>query len=421
MTKLTRFFATTVFAAVAVVSVGVAQPAEAATLSASQIQAVVSLLQSFGVDATAITTVQQTLSTAQTSAPAVSTTTLNANTIGFLRLGDKGDRVKFLQVILAADPSIYPEGLISGFFGGLTEKALKRYQHKHGLEQVGFIGPRTLRELDNELEDNPISTEDDEDGDDDSDISGGRRVCAIVPPGHLIAPGWLKKNNGIAPIVPTCQTLPPGIAKKLGTGTGTGTTTDAVAPVISEISVDSITTTSAEVEWKTNEKATSVVNFGTTTAYGTSVSKGSTRSTSHSVALSSLLSGTVYHYRVTSVDASGNTATSSDRTFTTLSSGTADTTAPIISDLSVGSIDSDSAKVEWDTDEDTTGKVYYSTATPLDVATASSLSSSTLDDSHDFDLTALTASTAYYYLVVSADAAGNTATSSESSFTTLAP
>lgn len=417
MTHITKFLSTAVVAAVAVVSMGAAT-AEAATLTTGQIQAVVTLLQSFGVDATAVTSIQQTLASAQTSAT-TSSSAVNASLIGFLRLGDEGDRVAFLQALLAADPSIYPEGLISGYFGQLTEKALKRYQKKHGLEQVGFVGPRTLQELDDDLDENPLATENDND-DSDGDGKRGKRLCAIVPPGHLIAPGWLKKHNGVVPVVPTCQKLPPGIAKKLGLGT-TGTTTDTVAPVVSEISTDSITTTSAEVEWKTNEKATSVVNFGTTTSYGMTVSKGSTRVTSHSVLLSSLSSGTVYHYRVTSVDASGNTATSSDKTFTTLSSGTADTTAPTISNLSVGSIDSDSAKVEWDTNEDATSKVYYSITTPLDVVTASALSSGTLDDSHDFDLTSLTASTTYYYLVVSADAAGNTATSSQASFATLAP
>src|SRR3989344_119226 len=37
-----------------------------------------------------------------------------------LRQGAQGDQVKILQAILAADQGIYPEGIISGFFGPLT-------------------------------------------------------------------------------------------------------------------------------------------------------------------------------------------------------------------------------------------------------------------------------------------------------------
>lgn len=70
-----------------------------------------------------------------TSTPAV-----NGNPIRFcfestrnLRLGDSGDDVRKLQQILASDPSLYPEGISSGFFGAKTQKALARFQKKFGL------------------------------------------------------------------------------------------------------------------------------------------------------------------------------------------------------------------------------------------------------------------------------------------------
>lgn len=50
-----------------------------------------------------------------------------------LRLGDSGDDVRKLQQILAADPSLYPEGVASGFFGAKTQKALVRFQKRFGL------------------------------------------------------------------------------------------------------------------------------------------------------------------------------------------------------------------------------------------------------------------------------------------------
>ncbi len=104
-------------------------------------------------------------------------------------------------------------------------------------------------------------------------------------------------------------------------GDGTFTTNaaqDTVAPVLSAITVGSITSTGASVQWTTNEGATSQVEYGTSTAYGATTTLDASLVTSHSVALSGLASSTLYHVRVISKDAAGNTATSSDSTFTTL-------------------------------------------------------------------------------------------------------
>jgi hypothetical protein len=49
-----------------------------------------------------------------------------------LRRGDRGDDVRELQRMLAADPTLYPEALITGVFGEKTEKALKQFQKKFG-------------------------------------------------------------------------------------------------------------------------------------------------------------------------------------------------------------------------------------------------------------------------------------------------
>jgi peptidoglycan hydrolase-like protein with peptidoglycan-binding domain len=61
-----------------------------------------------------------------------------------LREGSQGENVTVLQALLAADSSLYPEGLITGFYGKATARAVKRFQEKHGLEGVGFVGPRTI-------------------------------------------------------------------------------------------------------------------------------------------------------------------------------------------------------------------------------------------------------------------------------------
>jgi hypothetical protein len=73
-----------------------------------------------------------------------------------LRYGDKGEEVRLLQAWLAKDPKVYPEGLITGWFGPLTRAAVIRFQEKHagkilaplGLTKgTGFVGPRTRKIL----------------------------------------------------------------------------------------------------------------------------------------------------------------------------------------------------------------------------------------------------------------------------------
>ncbi|MCC6543675.1 MAG: fibronectin type III domain-containing protein, partial [Nitrospirae bacterium] len=107
--------------------------------------------------------------------------------------------------------------------------------------------------------------------------------------------------------------------------TTTGTT-DITAPVLSNITTGNITSSSAAITWTTNEQASSQIEYGTTTAYGSSTTIDNTLLTSHSVSLSGLSSWTPYHFRVKSRDAAGNLTTSGDYTFTTLAPP--DTTPP---------------------------------------------------------------------------------------------
>ncbi|HRH30755.1 MAG TPA: peptidoglycan-binding protein [Candidatus Paceibacterota bacterium] len=60
-----------------------------------------------------------------------------------LKLGDKNDEVGHLQELLAIDPSIYPEGLVTNYFGPLTENAVKKSQEKAGLALTGQVDEKT--------------------------------------------------------------------------------------------------------------------------------------------------------------------------------------------------------------------------------------------------------------------------------------
>lgn len=68
-----------------------------------------------------------------------------------LQLGDtdanKGNQVSVLQRFLARDMNIYPDPQISGFYGKLTESAVRRYQKAKGILQTGFVGPLTRKAI----------------------------------------------------------------------------------------------------------------------------------------------------------------------------------------------------------------------------------------------------------------------------------
>jgi len=228
--------------------------------------------------------------------------------VKLLRQGSSGDDVKILQALLASDSTIYPEGFITGYYGPVTAKAVIKFQEKHNLEKVGNVGPKTLKKLNEEWQRYPVII-----------TASSTLPCAVVPPGHLIAPGWLKKNDGVRPLVAPCQVLPPGIAKKLGiisTTTPPVVSTDTTAPLISNITVSDVSPLSAKINFNTNEFATTKVQYGTTTPLQLVNSVSGLRM-NHQVSLTGLLASTTYSFVILSSDVFGNNSTSSISTFMT--------------------------------------------------------------------------------------------------------
>lgn len=76
------------------------------------------------------------------------------------------------------------------------------------------------------------------------------------------------------------------------------------------------TGTTANVRWQTSQAATSYVDYGVTSAYGSTVGNNSLL-TDHLLTLSGLAPNTTYHYRVRSRSMTGTELSSSDLTFTT--------------------------------------------------------------------------------------------------------
>lgn len=77
------------------------------------------------------------------AAPAYAYSTITAQ----LDPGARGYNVTNLQTFFADNAAIYPSGLVTGYFGGLTKASVIRFQSTYGLGQVGRVGPLTLNKI----------------------------------------------------------------------------------------------------------------------------------------------------------------------------------------------------------------------------------------------------------------------------------
>ncbi|HEV2195107.1 MAG TPA: immunoglobulin domain-containing protein [Candidatus Acidoferrum sp.] len=86
------------------------------------------------------------------------------------------------------------------------------------------------------------------------------------------------------------------------------TSSPPVALDITNVQATPTTTSTSQINWTTNVPANSVVDYGTTTSYGTRTPVDSTMVTNHQVTLSGLAAGTIYYYQVSSTDTKNNNA-----------------------------------------------------------------------------------------------------------------
>ena len=155
------------------------------------------------------------------------------------------------------------------------------------------------------------------------------------------------------------------------------------------------------VAWKTNEASDSVVEYGTTTAYGL-IAESPDPTREHVVTLTRLSAGTTYHFRVSSKDPDGNGPTVSDDFTATTIPGPDVTTPLILSGPDVVDKSSRGAFIEWLTDEPTDLLVDFGP----DLNYGSEVTSDDFQRLHRVMLVG-EPGIEYHYRVTSTDEAGN--------------
>lgn len=270
-----------------------------------------------------------------------------------LAQGMSGEDVEELQELLASDPDIYPEGLVTGYFGPLTQRAVERLQERFGIDSVGRVGPVTRGTLNRifsrghkNLRNITVDDDDVDDLDDDVDLS------EYVP--------------GVTGVV-MCHVRGNGLTHTIVVGGPAVQAHLAHGDELEECENDARDSDDEDVD---DEDAD---------------------------------------------DEDDEEVEDADD-----EEEDDDTTAPVISAINISINNSSRVDISWQTDEDTDGAIWYDTEEDVEVGSDENVETEEFDDSHEVTLSDLTAETTYYFIVSSADGAGNEGVSSELSFETPA-
>lgn len=197
-----------------------------------------------------------------------------------LDFGDRGSEVTELQTHLSTDVNIYPEGLVTGYFGQLTKAAVERFQTSEGIVSQGT----------------PVST-------------GYGRVGPI-----------------------TRAAINANLAG--GVSFNPAPTGDVYAPLINSVDIET-DTNGASITWSTNGATMGKVYYSTSpirisnifdvsgvfsgepTVSGTLAQYDGTARSTHTVNINNLSSNTKYYYLVVAFDSSKNVSITTPHSFRT--------------------------------------------------------------------------------------------------------
>jgi outer membrane protein assembly factor BamB len=198
-----------------------------------------------------------------------------------------------------------------------------------------------------------------------------------------------------------------------GSSTDMSFTSGPPPPVISSVNATINSSTAATITWTTSTPSNSQVNYGTSSAYGSATGLDAALVTSHSEPVTGLTPNTTYHFQVVSVDASGQSSSSTDYSFTTPVAP-----PPAISNVTATAITSTGATISWTTNTPSTSQVSFGTTTAYGSSTTAD---PTLVTNHSQSLTGLAPFTQFHFQVISVDAYAQSTTSTDFTFTTSAP
>lgn len=155
------------------------------------------------------------------------------------------------------------------------------------------------------------------------------------------------------------------------------------------------------------------VRYGTATgSYNQTIDVGNV--TTYKVA--NLTAGSTYYFTVSAYSSTGKESAFSNEGLKKIP--LPDTAGPVISGVYAGNITTDSAKINWVTDEPSDSQAEYGASAAYGNTTALDVTKTT---AHVLTLAGLSPSTAYSFRVLSRDAANNLTTSGNFTFTTAAP
>lgn len=168
--------------------------------------------------------------------------------------------------------------------------------------------------------------------------------------------------------------------------------------LVSGISVEAVTQTSARITWVTNALGTTRVEYGTTPEYGSGAVSDSAMVWQHMVDLTDLVPGTPYHFRVVSVNAGSEVAASTDRTFHTAY-------PPLeIGNVVVAYVSATTATIEWETNRPADSRVEYGETEAYGYETVPDPGPVA---SHSVTVTGLSPGTTYHFRAASFDPYGS--------------
>lgn len=195
--------------------------------------------------------------------------------------------------------------------------------------------------------------------------------------------------------------------------------TAVLKPKISNMTVKNISSYAVTIAWDTNIETETVINWGTTAAYGEKRGKSGV-SKVHELTMDNLLDNQEYHYQILAKDGLGNEVADTDKIVRT----PLDTEGPKISAVKIDVLpmsEADSTAsviVSWLTNKPSTTLVEYDEGVIGGAYNQSSVQDTTLNTSHTVIIKGLKPASSYHYRLVSADKRENKTVSQDYTFVT---